>query len=145
MITKIVETIEETTIVATETEKPPRVKPRLSAAPAIRQLYWCDFPEDAQLPEFWKRRPVVIVSYKNTLTGAVTIIPCSSQDQSGNKWAVKLETTIDYGESWAICDKPTTVAVSRLSVDRVGIKRLAEAEFNEILALILKWFPRLPA
>ncbi|HET8918694.1 MAG TPA: type II toxin-antitoxin system PemK/MazF family toxin [Xanthobacteraceae bacterium] len=92
-------------------ERPPRVDPHIPAAPAIRQLYWCDFPQDAQLPEFWKRRPVLIVSYKNTLRGAVTVVPCSSQDQAGNKWAIKLKTTINGEESWAICDKITTVAV----------------------------------
>lgn len=142
---KIVETVEEVTIVEEVEGKPPRVKPQLWARPSVRQLYWCDFPEDAQLPEFWKRRPVVIVSFKNTLTGAVTVVPCSSQDQTGNEWAVKLRTTIDGGESWAICDKLTTVAVSRLTADRRGIKRVPEVEFNEILALILQWLPRLPA
>jgi hypothetical protein len=39
-------------------------------------------------------------------------IPCSSQDQAGNPWAYALKTTIDGKHpSWAICDKPTTVAV----------------------------------
>ena len=123
---------------------PPRVKPRLQAVPAIRELFWCDLPNDAQLPEFWKRRPVVIVSFKNTLSGAVTVIPCSSQPQTGNRWAYKLTTTIDGADSWAICDKPTTVAVSRLSIDQNGKRRLPEAEFNAILALLLKWLPVLP-
>ena len=92
--------------------QPPRVQPRLLAVPAIRELYWCDFPADAQLPEFWKRRPVIVVSFKNTLRGAVTVIPCSSQDQAGNPWAYALATTIDGKQpSWAIWDKPTTVAV----------------------------------
>jgi hypothetical protein len=45
---------------------PPRVEPRLLVVPAIRELYWCDFPADAQLPEFWKRRPVIVVSFKKT-------------------------------------------------------------------------------
>jgi mRNA interferase MazF len=138
-------TVELTVIEPRQEDKPPRIPPRLKAAPAIRQLFWCDFPEDAHLPEFWKRRPVLVVSYKNKLSGAVTVVPCSSQDQPGNKWAVKLATTIDAGDSWAICDKLTTVAVSRLSVDRDGIRRLPEAEFNGVLAVILEWLPRLPA
>lgn len=123
---------------------PPRVKPRVKAVPTIRQLYWCDFPEDAHLPEFWKRRPVLIVSFKNFLSGAVTVIPCSSQDQGSNKWAYSLTTTIDGSPSWAICDKPTTVAVSRLSADKSGVKRLPEDEFNAILAILFKWLPVLP-
>jgi len=130
-----------TTVQAT----PPRIPTRLKAVPRIRQLYWCDFPNDAQLPEFWKRRPVIIVSFRNTLSGAVTVIPCSSQHQRDNPWAFPLVTTIDGKTSWAICDKPTTVAVSRLSVDQSGINRLSKTEFNAVLALVLKWLPVLPA
>lgn len=123
---KVVEAA-KATIVTEEAEKPPRVAPKLKARPSIRQLYWCDFPQDAQLPELWKRRPVVIVSYKNTLSGAVTVVPCSSQDQTDNEWAVRLKTTIDGGNSWAICDKLTTVAVSRLtptSMESSGFRKL---------------------
>ena len=123
---KVVEAA-KATIVTEEAEKPPREAPKLKARPSIRQLYWCDFPQDAQLPELWKRRPVVIVSYKNTLSGAVTVVPCSSQDQTDNEWAVRLKTTIDGGDSWAICDKLTTVAVSRLtptSMESSGFRKL---------------------
>lgn len=121
---------------------PPRVRPRLKSAPKIRQLYWCDFPQDAHLPEFWKRRPVIVTSYRNTLHGAVSVIPCSTQPQTNNKWAVTLQTTIDSEEiSWAICDKLTTVAVSRLSAHRDGIKRVSEDEFNAILECLFEWLP----
>lgn len=126
-------------------EKPPRHPPRLKAIPRIRQLFWCDFPRDGHLPEFWKRRPVLVVSFKNQLSGAVTVIPCSSQDQKGNAWAYKLATSIDGSASWAVCDKPTTVAVSRLTPDKSGIRRLPEDEFNEVLALLFKWLPKPPA
>jgi mRNA interferase MazF len=128
-----------------ESDKPPRVKPRIAAAPKIRQLYWCDFPEDAHLPEFWKTRPVLIISFKNTLSGAVTVLPCSSQDQTGNPWAYPLTSTIDGGRSWAICDKPGTVAVSRLTPEKGGITRVQEAEFHAILALMFRWLPVIPS
>jgi mRNA interferase MazF len=121
---------------------PPRVAPRLVGAPRIRQLFWCDFPKDAQLPEFWKRRPVIVISYRNVLHGAVTVIPCSTQAQPGNAWAFPLRTTIDGRAAWAICDKPTTVAVSRLLPDKDGVKRLPEAEFDEMLGLVLDWLPK---
>jgi len=120
---------------------PPRIPPRIKSAPKIRQLYWCDFPKDAQLPEFWKRRPVIILLYKNKLHGTVTVIPCSTQDQKDNKWAYPLETTIDGKDGWAICDKLSTVAVSRLLPDKSGIRRLPEEEFNKILKLTLEWLP----
>lgn len=120
---------------------PPKVAPRVISAPRIRQLYWCDFPQDAQLPEFWKRRPVVILSPRNTLHGAVTVVPCSTQAQPGNKWAFPLQTTIDGRAAWAICDKLTTVAVSRLVPDKGGIMRMPEPEFEAMLKLVLAWLP----
>ncbi|MBB4619426.1 type II toxin-antitoxin system PemK/MazF family toxin [Sphingomonas abaci] len=122
-------------------QPPPYVPPRVTSAPSIRQLYWCDFPQDAQLPEFWKRRPVVIVSFKNTLHGAVTVVPCSTQAQPGNKWAFPLQTTIDGRAAFAICDKITTVAVSRLLPDKGGIARMPVPEFDDMLRLVLKWLP----
>jgi mRNA interferase MazF len=127
-----------------EDDKPPRVAPRVRAVPSIRQLYWCDFPKDAHLPEFWKCRPVVVLSYKNTLSGAVTVVPCSSQDQGQNRWAYKLLTTIDSNPSWAICDKITTVAVSRLVPHKGAVPRLGPDEFHEMLAVVLSWLPMLP-
>jgi mRNA interferase MazF len=110
----------------------------------VRQLYWCDFPQDAQLPEFWKRRPVIILSYRNTLHGAVTVIPCSTQAQAGNNWAFPLQTTIDGRAAWAICDKITSVAVSRLVPDKNGIVRMPEAEFEDMLRITLEWLPKVP-
>lgn len=122
-------------------EAPPKVAPRLIAAPKIRQLYWCDFPQDAQLPEFWKRRPVIVLSYRNILHGAVTVVPCSTQAQPGNKWAFPLQTTIDRRAAFAICDKLTTIAVSRLVPDKGGIVRMPEVEFDAMLRLVLAWLP----
>lgn len=127
---------------AHEQEPPPKIAPRLKSIPKIRELFWCDFPQDAQLPEFWKRRPVVILSYRATLSGAVTVIPCSTAAQPANPWAFPLQTTIDGRAAFAICDKPTTVAVSRLSPDKGGIRRMTEAEFDEMLALVLAWLPK---
>jgi mRNA interferase MazF len=145
-MTKIIEVVEKTTIIVEDDYCPPRVPPRLKAAPKIRQLYWCDFPKDAQLPEFWKCRAILIVSFKNTMYGAVTVIPCSSDPQKGNPWAYKQKTTVDgRKDSWAICDKPTTMAVSRLTPDKSGIKFVPEAEFNEILAIMLNWLPKVRA
>jgi mRNA interferase MazF len=126
-------------------ETPPKVAPRLKSAPKIRQLYWCDFPKDAQLPEFWKRRPVVVLSKTATLHGAVIVIPCSTQAQHNPKLAYPLRTTIDGQAAWAICDKPTTVAVSRLVPTQGVIVRMPEDEFHEMLKLVLDLLPKLPA
>lgn len=123
------------------TDKPPKISPRIRSAPKVRQFYWCDFPQDAQLPEFWKRRPVIVLSYKNTLHGTVTVIPCSTQTQPDNQWAYPLRVTIDGKAAWAICDKLATVAVSRLLPDKDGINRMPEDDFNAMLRLVLKWLP----
>jgi mRNA interferase MazF len=123
-------------------DKPPRIRPRLRNGPKIRDLYWCDFPQDAQLPEFWKRRPVLVLATDRSLSGALTVIPCSSQPQHGNKWAFKLNQTIDGDPSWAICDKITTVAVSRLSLHRDKNRRVSQEEFSAVLAIVLQWLPK---
>lgn len=98
-------------------KKPPRVPPRLRAVPAIRDLFWCHFPEDAHLPEFWKCRPVIVISFRNSLSGAVTVIPCPSQAQPDNKWAFPLTTTIDGAQSWSISN---LFAALRVSVSLTG-------------------------
>ncbi len=125
-------------------EKPPKVAPKLTAAPKIRNLYWCDFPEDAQLQEFWKRRPVIIISRKRNLHGVVTVIPCSTSPQDGNEWAVKLKTSIDGRDSWAICDKPYTVAVSRPVPHSGVVSTLPQEEFVLVLQKLLEWLPSIP-
>lgn len=132
-------TVAVNSVAKTAEDKPPRVAPRLIAAPKIRQLYWCDFPKDGQLPEFWKNRAVLVISFRNTLMGAVTIIPCSGQEQDDNKWALRLPRSIDGKASWAICDKPTSLAVSRFTPQKGAIPRLTDEEFRPILSLTLKW------
>ena len=125
---------------------PPRKAPKLKAAPKIRQLYWCDLPKDAQLPELWKLRPVIVLSMNAKLFGAVTVVACSTAAQTDPKTAFPLRTTIDGRAAWAICDKPMTVAVSRLAPDKSnGIVRIPEDEFNEMLTLVLANLPRLPS
>lgn len=122
--------------------KPPRVTPRIIAAPKIRQLYWCDFPKDAQLPEFWKTRPVIVVSYRNALYGPCLIIPTSTDPQDDNPWAHRLSVTFDGKRtSWAICNHLYTFAPSRFSQFKGNIPLVPESDFNAILALIKKWLP----
>ena len=59
----------------------------------------------------------------------------------GNKWAFPLQTTIDGRAAFAICDKLTTVAVSRLIPDKGGIMRMPVGEFDDMLRLVLAWLP----
>ncbi len=125
-------------------ETPRKVAPRLKSAPKIRQLYWCDFPKDAQLPEFWKRRPVVILSKIAKLYGTAVVIPCSTKAEQDPKLAFPLRTTIDGRAGWAMCDKPATVAGSRLVPSQGAIPRMPDDEFHQMLKLVLDLLPKLP-
>lgn len=124
-------------------QKPPWVKPRIIAAPKIRQIYWCDFWQDAHLPEMWKTRPVIVVSYKNKLHGPCLVIPTSTEpDNENNPWACKLSIKVEGSfDLWAICNQPSTVAPSRFSQFKGKIPLLPEKDFNQILELLGKWLP----
>lgn len=125
-----------------EPEKPPRVAPRIAAAPKIRQVYWCDFWQDAHLPEMWKTRPVVVMSYRNTLHGPCSVVPLSTVPHDDNDpWAVKLAHQIGGVQSWAICNQISTVAPSRFSQFRGQIPLLPKSDFNQVLARLMKWLP----
>jgi mRNA interferase MazF len=123
-------------------EKPPRVQPRIIGAPKLRQIYWCDFPKDAQLPEMWKTRPVVVMSYKNALHGPCLILPTTTAPQGNSQWAWELSVSLDGRRNWVVCNHPYTVAPSRFSQVRGKIPMVPETEFNEILSKLKQWLPR---
>jgi mRNA interferase MazF len=127
-----------------EPARPPWVKPRIIAAPKIRQIYWCDFWRDAQLPEMWKTRPVIVVSYKNTLHGPCLVVPTTTDpDNANNRWACKISMKVEETlDSWAICNQPSTVSPSRFSQFRGRIPLLPEGDFNQVLDLLFKWLPK---
>lgn len=123
--------------------KPDWIAPRIKAAPKIRQIYWCDFWSDARLPEMWKKRPVVVMSYKNRLYGPCLVIPTSTQPQDDDPWTFKLSLKLDgVQESWAICNQPSTISPSRLSAFPNPIPLLPETDFNSVLALLFRWLPK---
>ncbi len=105
----------------------------IKSYPRIRQIYWCRFPEDAEKPEFWKKRPVVIFSKSNPLGGWVTVLPCSTADQPGNANAVQIDSPLSNRKTWVVCDYITTVAMSRLTVPNGNtIPRVSEEDFKKI-------------
>ena len=127
-----------------EPERPPRVAPRIIAAPKVRQVYWCDFWSDVILPEMWKRRPVVVISFRNALHGPCSVVPCSTNPQEGRsaEWAHELSVSLDARKTWAVCNHLYTVSPSRLFPDKNGIPRLSEIEFDQILSRVLRWLPK---
>jgi mRNA-degrading endonuclease toxin of MazEF toxin-antitoxin module len=62
----------------------------LASSPKLRAVYWCRFWADALRPEFYKNRPVVIVSRDNRLDGPGLVVPLTTKLQGDNKWAYKL-------------------------------------------------------
>lgn len=137
-------TVETTEVVATDT--PPRIAPKITAAPRIRQLYWCDFRGDVILPEMGKMRPVLIVSFKNTLYGHCLVLPTSTDPQDGESanWAHRLSVKVDGNrQSWVVCNHLYTVSTARLQpLIGTAIPRLDEAEFNQILTKMMAWLPK---
>jgi mRNA interferase MazF len=123
-------------------QKPPRVQPRIIAAPKHGQLYWCDFWRDAQLPEMWKTRPVMVLSYKNTLSGPCLVVPLSTEPQGHSPWAWELTVSIDGRKNWVVCNHLYTIAPSRLTQVARKPPRVPDSEFNEILKRVMAWLPR---
>jgi len=112
-------------------------------------MYWCDFWSDSTTPEMGKKRPVVIVSYKNSLHGVALVVPTSTDPQEGAsaRWAHKLSFQPDGArDSWVVCNHLYTVSTKRLEpLKGTAIPRLSEDEFHQILTLIQAWMPQIPA
>lgn len=128
-----------------EIPKPTRHQPKLKGVPKIRQIFWCEFPDEVHAPEFNKTRPVIVLSKKTTLYGSVVVVPCTTANQDDTKYSVKLTTSIDPNRhGWAVCDKITTVAVSRLFDYSHARTQIEQEELDQILATIAKVIPMVP-
>ncbi len=115
-------------------DKPQRRHVKLQAPPRRGEVYWCEYPppECLHLPEFWKRRPVVVISRYTTLRGVVTVVPITSSKQSNRRLSVQIRSPIDGRDAWAICNHITTVAVSRL-LPAESRPSVSSEEYKEIL------------
>ena len=90
----------------------------------------------------WKTRPVIVLSYKNALHGPCLVVPTSTEPHDdADQWACKLTFQIEGVQSWAICNMLATVSPSRLSQFRGQIPLLPKADFNEVLARVIRWLP----
>lgn len=98
----------------------------LASAPKIRAVYWCRFWRDALRPEFYKNRPVVVVSRDNRLDGPALVAPLTTKPQGDNRSAYKLtenpnprKASID---SWAVCNRIYAVSCARLAQMDGGVR-----------------------
>lgn len=127
---------------------------RIKAAPKVGSLYWCSLHPESQIhiPEFWKKRPVVIISRKNTLHGKVTVLPITT-DEDNQTYENSIEllqatcSKINGKRCWVVCDHPMTVATSRLDFVHKNPPRIGKEELAPILerchSLIAGWNPPL--
>ena len=122
---------------------PPKAYPvRLSKAPRIRRVFWCDFPNDAHKPEFWKLRPVVVLSKAAKFHGLVTVVPLSTLPQQDNPMAVPIASPFDPTKTaWVVCDYLTTVATSRLTQDKSGVPLVGQGDFDQIVKRVMACLP----
>jgi mRNA interferase MazF len=110
-------------------DRPPWIKPRLL--------------ERRPLAGNVKTRPVIVVSYKNTLHGPCLVVPVSTEPQDDNPWAHRLSIDIEGKGvvSWAVCNQPTTMSPSRFSQFQGNKPLLPKADFNQVLEKLLKFLP----
>ena len=117
----------------------------LKSAPKMRAVYWCQFWADTLRPEFYKNRPVVVVSWDNRLDGPVMVVPLTTKPQKTNKWACKLSENPNSKkrneDSWAVCNHVYTVSCARLRQVGGGAPRMKQTDFNQVVRLMLKALP----
>lgn len=126
----------------------PMGKVVLKSAPKIRAVYWCNFWKDALRPEFYKKRPVVVISRDNQLNGPIMVVPLTRKVQGGNKWAFKLSENPNPAkpgiDSWAVCNHVYTVSCARLEQMQGIVPRMKQADFDEVVRLLLRAMPNPP-
>lgn len=113
---------------------------KIKAAPKVGSLYWCTLHAEAHIhiPEFWKKRPVLVISRKNTLHGKVTVLPVTTDDDNmGYENSIELSPQardrINGKRCWVVCDHLMTVATSRLDFVHRSPPRLDPSELAPIL------------
>ena len=117
--------------------------PRVTAAPKIRQVLWCDYPEPQHTykPEFHKTRPVVVLSKRATLYGVVIVVPMTTKEQDDDRFSVELVSPLDGTTAWVVCNHVHTVSVRRLSPPKGAIPRVSDSEFEDILDKVFRILP----
>ncbi len=113
---------------------------KIKAAPKVGSIYWCSLhPESIiHLPEFWKKRPIVIISRKNALYGKVIVLPITTDDDNERyEHSIELSKVtsekINGKRCWVVCDHPMTVATCRLDFVDKNPPRIDRDELTHIL------------
>lgn len=123
---------------------------RIRAAPKVGSLYWCELHpvSTIHLPEFWKKRPVVVISRKNKLHGKIVVLPITTDEdnelyENSIELSARSRDKINGKRAWVVCDHPMTVATSRLDYVHRNPPKIDGDELDVILArfhsLIAGW------
>jgi len=127
----------------------PAGKVVLASAPKLRAVYWRRFWDDAVRPEFYKARPIVVVSRDNRLDGPIMVVPLTTKPQGSNRWAHKLTENPNPRkpdiDSWAVCNHIYTVSCARLSQMGGTVPRMRQEDFDAVVRLMLQALPNAPA
>lgn len=95
-----------------------------------------------------EKRPVVVISRKNSLHGKVIVLPITTdEDNENHEHSVELSKDacdkINGKRCWVVCDHPMTVATSRLDFVHKSPPRITRDELEPILdkchSLIAGW------
>nr|WP_019221189.1 hypothetical protein [Bartonella senegalensis] len=70
------------------------------------------------------------------------VLPFTTKSQRNNPAAYPIQSPIEHKKAWIICNYVTTVCVNRSSCSHT-MPRVSEEEFHKIVALMLKYLPRL--
>ena len=91
---------------------------RIKSRPRVGQVYWVDFPKDADPPEFVGEHPGIVIRAARGLSDTCVVIPMSTAAQSRPHLVHALKTNPiprSGGRlTHAICDHFYTVHVNRL-------------------------------
>lgn len=99
-------------------------------------------------PEFYKNRPVVVVSRDNRLDGPVLAVPLATKVQGANKWAYKLTENPNPRkpdiDGWAVCNHIYAVSCARLLQMDGGAPRMKQTDLDGVVRLMLRALPDAP-
>lgn len=100
------------------------------------------------IPEFWKKRPVIVISRNNRLSGKVIVLPVTTdEDNESYEGSIELSPStrdkINGKRCWAVFDHPMTIATSRLDYINKRPPRIEQGELSIILerfhSTIARW------
>ena len=123
-------------------------------SPIVSEVWWCEYSPSV-LPEFGKRRPVVVLSFQiiDERDSIATIVPMTRKPPNPKtkkgrkdiKNAVQIKSPIGGDDAWVFCNHITTVSTWRLHAPTYSKRDgFPKKEFNQIQEIVEKVLEKLP-